>query len=315
MLNEENKPRVLIVEDQRSNREYILHLIPKSWFDFIIAEDGYVAIEKAHELLPDIILLDVIMPGIDGFETCKCLKNSPKTKDIPVIFMTGLDQTVDKVKGLNIGAVDYITKPIKAEELLARINIHLRLRNLTKEVQKKNLLLEEEIRERKKAEKQIEEQETAIRALYKVASTPKLKFEQRLQELLAMGRRRFNLDLGILAKIKKKEKQYSYQIIAASKPSRYPIEIKAGNVYDLGITISATTINCPEPIFFSEGCESRNCSHPVYDNFAVRVYIGVRIIVGEKVYGVLSFSSINARSLSFKESDRELLKTNGSVGR
>ncbi|HAJ63415.1 MAG TPA: hybrid sensor histidine kinase/response regulator, partial [Cyanobacteria bacterium UBA8543] len=91
-------------------------------------KSGESALEKVQEALPDLILLDVMMPGIDGFETCRRLKTNLTTKDIPVIFMTVLSEVVDKVKGLQMGAVDYITKPIEQEEVLARINVHLELR-------------------------------------------------------------------------------------------------------------------------------------------------------------------------------------------
>jgi len=93
-----------------------------------VAKNGESALKKAQEELPELILLDVMMPGIDGFETCSRLKANPKTKEIPVIFMTALSDVVDKVKGLKLGAVDYITKPIQHEEVLARINVHLELR-------------------------------------------------------------------------------------------------------------------------------------------------------------------------------------------
>lgn len=93
-----------------------------------MAKNGESALKKAQEELPELILLDVMMPGIDGFETCSRLKANPKTKEIPVIFMTALSDVVDKVKGLKLGAVDYITKPIQHEEVLARINVHLELR-------------------------------------------------------------------------------------------------------------------------------------------------------------------------------------------
>jgi DNA-binding response OmpR family regulator len=96
--------------------------------------------------------LDVIMPGIDGFETCRRLKTNQATQDIPVIFMTALTETVDKVRGLSLGAVDYITKPLQHEEVLARINLHLSLQNLNKTLKEQNLRLEQEIQERTRVE-------------------------------------------------------------------------------------------------------------------------------------------------------------------
>ena len=92
-----------------------------------MATDGESAIEQVDYALPDLILLDIMMPGIDGFETCRQLKANPRTQRLPIIFMTALSDPVDKVKGLELGAVDYITKPFQHEEVLARIKLHLNL--------------------------------------------------------------------------------------------------------------------------------------------------------------------------------------------
>lgn len=128
-----------------------------------MAQDGMSAIEKAEYAHPDIILLDVLMPGIDGFETCRRLKALGSTKDIPVIFMTALSETVDKVRGFQLGAVDYITKPVQYEEVLARVTTHLTLRNLTKRLLEQNFRLQQEICDRKQAEEQLRELESQLR--------------------------------------------------------------------------------------------------------------------------------------------------------
>ncbi len=119
---------ILIVDDIPTNIKVLFEILNQAGFRVSVAKNGKSALEKVQETLPNLILLDVMMPGIDGFETCRRLKHNPKTKDIPVIFMTALSETVDKVKGLQVGAVDYITKPIEYEEVLARINVHLELR-------------------------------------------------------------------------------------------------------------------------------------------------------------------------------------------
>ncbi|HEY9614237.1 sensor histidine kinase [Allocoleopsis sp.] len=119
---------ILIVDDTPTNLKVLFELLSESGFKVSIAKSGESALEKVQEALPDLILLDVMMPGIDGFETCRRLKADPRTKDIPVIFMTVLSEVLDKVKGLKLGAVDYITKPIEQEEVLARITVHLELR-------------------------------------------------------------------------------------------------------------------------------------------------------------------------------------------
>ncbi|KAB8334526.1 response regulator [Scytonema tolypothrichoides VB-61278] len=135
---------ILIVDDTPTNLEVLFDFLGDSGFTVLVAEDGESAIARAEYAPPDLILLDILMPGMDGFETCRRLKANEFTKDIPIIFMTALSETVDKVKGLSLGAVDYITKPLQHEEVLARVELHLRLRNLTKTLQEQNQQIREQ---------------------------------------------------------------------------------------------------------------------------------------------------------------------------
>jgi len=139
---------ILIVDDTPTNLEVLVDYFADNRFDLFVATDGESALEQINHARPDIILLDVKMPGIDGFETCRRLKANKETKDIPVIFMTALSDTVDKVKGFTLGAVDYVTKPIQHEEVLARVSAHLALRRLQKRLQEANETLEQRVQER-----------------------------------------------------------------------------------------------------------------------------------------------------------------------
>jgi len=134
---------ILIVDDNPTNIGVLTDYLKADGFTILSARDGETGLKRAAYALPDIILLDVMMPGIDGFEACRQLKSNPKTQAIPVIFMTALANVEDKVKGFQAGAVDYVTKPIQQEEVLARVTTHLRLRDLTTELQEKNRQLEE----------------------------------------------------------------------------------------------------------------------------------------------------------------------------
>ena len=139
---------ILIVDDMPVNIDVLFKYLDKNDFRVFVARDGESAIEQTPLEKPDLILLDVVMPGIDGFETCRRLKANPDTKHIPIIFMTALSDTVDKVKGFEAGAVDYITKPIQHEEVLARITTHLTLRNLQRRLEEWNALLETRVQDR-----------------------------------------------------------------------------------------------------------------------------------------------------------------------
>ncbi|WP_019498887.1 hybrid sensor histidine kinase/response regulator [Pseudanabaena sp. PCC 6802] len=149
MSNLDNKSTpgtILVVDDNPNNLSVLVSLLREFGYKTLVAEDGESAIAQIPYARPDIILLDVMMPGIDGFETCERLKATPDTAEIPIIFMTALADTIDKVRGFNLGAVDYITKPFDREEVLVRLKTHLT-------IQKLNLSLKQEIEERKRAEK------------------------------------------------------------------------------------------------------------------------------------------------------------------
>lgn len=147
-----SKAQILIVDDYPTNIKVLSDLLIDYGFEVLIARDGENALQKLQRITPDLILLDVLMPGIDGFETCQRLKSQESTQNIPVIFMTALADPVDKIKGLTLGAVDYITKPFQQEEVLARINTHLKLRSLAKQLEEQNAQLQEEARSRQLAE-------------------------------------------------------------------------------------------------------------------------------------------------------------------
>jgi signal transduction histidine kinase len=121
---------ILIVDDTPTNLEVISEALSDAGFDVAIATSGDRALQQVEKYLPDLILLDVMMPGIDGFETCRRLKASDRTRQIPIIFMTALSDTDSKIKALALGAVDYIAKPFQEQEVIARVKTHLQLHYL-----------------------------------------------------------------------------------------------------------------------------------------------------------------------------------------
>lgn len=139
---------ILIVDDNPNNLEVLAHILTDVGYQVSVAIDGETAIEQVEYHQPELILLDIMMPGIDGFETCRRLKANPLTREIPIIFLTALSDSNNKVNGLSIGAVDYISKPFQSEEVLARINIHLKLYSLTRKLEQQKQLLEEKVKSR-----------------------------------------------------------------------------------------------------------------------------------------------------------------------
>jgi two-component system, sensor histidine kinase and response regulator len=148
---------ILIVDDIPANVSFLLGFLSHAGFKVLVAKEGKAALKKAEYAHPDLILLDVMMPGMSGFDVCNTLKSNEKTKDIPIIFMTALSDTDDKLEGFSLGAVDYITKPIQHEEVLARVTTHLKLRKLQQQ-------LEEELQFRKEYAVKLEKRNTALNA-------------------------------------------------------------------------------------------------------------------------------------------------------
>lgn len=158
---------ILLVDDTNANLKLVSDFLRESGFKVRGAKSGWKALKILEITSPDLILLDVVMPEMDGFETCRRLKNWNKTKDIPVIFMTAIADASNpehKVQGLALGAVDYISKPIQLAEVLARVRTHLHLRFLTKQLQEQNAHLCAEIEVRQKTEEQLRLLERAIAA-------------------------------------------------------------------------------------------------------------------------------------------------------
>lgn len=181
------KPIILVVDDDPNNLAVVRDCLIECEYTLLAAEDGESAIARAEYARPDLILLDIMMPGIDGFETCRRLKSLDTTKDIPVIFMTALAETGHKVKGLEVGAVDYITKPFQREELLARIAVHLQIRELANRLWEANETLEKRVEERTtdlavaygELEEEVAERQMAQEQLQDQA----LVLEEKIQEL------------------------------------------------------------------------------------------------------------------------------------
>ncbi|MEK8017083.1 MAG: response regulator [Candidatus Parabeggiatoa sp.] len=146
-MNDSNSPNtILVVDDVRITGEILFQFLKQKGFNVLIADNGKLGIQMTQDLEPDLILLDIMMPGgISGFDVCKQLKSVESTRDIPIIFMTALTDSINKVKGFELGGADYITKPFQYQELLARLQVHLSIRQLQGELKAQNQLLKDEV--------------------------------------------------------------------------------------------------------------------------------------------------------------------------
>ncbi len=168
--SESKAKTILIVDDMPANLGVLTSHLERQGYMAVVAQGGEEGIERARFVRPDLILLDVMMPGLDGFETCRQLKATPATRDIPVVFMTGLTDTSDKLTGFAVGGVDYVTKPLDGAEVLARIDTHLTLYGLRQRLEEQNEKMQAEIVARRETEAALLRSNTELEQLAYVAS-------------------------------------------------------------------------------------------------------------------------------------------------
>ena len=193
--------------------------------------------------------------------------------------------------------------PLEKEFYYDREGVRAWLHNVAVKLEDGFAVTFRDISQRKQAEKELLEGEAAIRALYKVASSPKLNFQKRLQGLLAMGRRRFGLEIGAIGRIH----GASYETIASQVQPKFPFAIAAESSVELGESLCRETARAEEPIAFQADIDSEGRDW-LRSNFQVKAYIGTQVIVWGKPYGVIEFASLERRRASFKAGDRQLLK-------
>ena len=139
---------ILIVDDNPTNLRLLSKVLTKQGYEVRKALDGQMTLKSVQTLLPDLILLDIMMPGMDGFEVCQQLKSDPHTAQVPIIFLSALDEAFDKVKAFLVGGADYVAKPFHHEEILARVKHQLALKSAERELHQLNAQLEDRVKER-----------------------------------------------------------------------------------------------------------------------------------------------------------------------
>jgi len=196
-----SKGTLLIIDDIPDNVKILFKFLVDAGFKVLVAQDGSQGIRVTERIHPDLILLDIMMPGLNGFEVCRLLKSHEDTKNIPIIFMTALVDTDNKVKGFKLGAADYITKPFQQEEVLVRVTTHIHLNQQQRQLQaqaellqiqkqtlyQKNKQLQEEIDIRKQIEMSLQQHATMLADRTVELQTRSIELEKRNMELDAFA--------------------------------------------------------------------------------------------------------------------------------
>jgi two-component system NtrC family sensor kinase len=157
--NKNSKGNIVVVDDSPINLRLIVDMFKTKGYEVRPIPSGKLAITAIKNFPPDLILLDIMMPEMDGYTVCEKLKADSRTKDIPIIFVSALDAVLDKVKALEMGGVDYVSKPIQEKELFARVETHLQIRRLQKHLQEKNQKLAQAFKQLKQAQSQLVQSE------------------------------------------------------------------------------------------------------------------------------------------------------------
>ena len=182
-----SKSLIMIIDDEAENIDFLKGLLDQFGFNLVAASKGEDAIRLLENTFPDIILLDVLMPGMDGFEVCRRIKENKRTKDIPILFMTALTDPVNKVTGLEIGGADYITKPFQKEEVLTRLKTHFVMRQLQLQLQETRQTLDDQVsfqtRELKKSNEQLKKELIEQKRMEKI-----LKQAQKMEAVSTLSR-------------------------------------------------------------------------------------------------------------------------------
>ncbi len=193
------RSEVLIVEDTPASLQLLSELLAGAGYSTRLAQDGRMALLSAQSQPPDLILLDVRMPGIDGYEVCHRLKADARTRDVPVIFLSALRETEDKVRAFQLGAVDYIAKPYQPDEVLARVHTHVELHRLRTELEQR---VEERTVRYRRAEKKLQASQARLRELAAFLQTvreeERSRIARELHDELGQSLTALRIDLGWL---------------------------------------------------------------------------------------------------------------------
>lgn len=185
-----NRGTVLVVDDAPDTLRMLCDALDREGYTVLVARDGQQALSRLAFVMPDAILLDAVMPGMSGFETCRQLKAHTEWAHVPVIFMTGLSDTADIVAGFEAGGVDYVIKPVKIEEVLARLQTHLRIARLVTRVRETSLAKPDSPEAERIAEAALTPRETEV-----LSWLAKGKTNRDIAEILGMSHRTVNKHL------------------------------------------------------------------------------------------------------------------------
>ncbi len=289
------KANILVVDDIPANLHLFAKILTQQGYKVRSAVTGALALSGAKAIQPDLILLDILMPELDGYQVCTLLKADPITQDIPVIFISALGEEIDKVRAFEVGAVDYITKPFLKSEVLARIEYHICAHHTQQELLKQNLRLQQEIQYRQTMEIKLEKFSFHLKQIHRLSTSYYRSIDELFRDYLQTGCSILECSLGLVGHVE--EKSYVIDAIESTVDGVSPSwKLEWKNTYfDRIISTESTVTHQP--------------SHPLQlDAVLLESFIGTPIWVQGELYGILSFGSIHERTEEFSVQEQETLE-------
>jgi CheY-like chemotaxis protein/signal transduction histidine kinase len=281
--------KVLVIEDNDAIRDEIAVILGFEDFEVIVAENGREGLQRIEESLPDVILCDLMMPEMDGYETLEVLRGDPRSATIPFICLTARAERVDMRRAMDLGADDYVTKPFTADELLAAVNAGLVKRGRAARETEGRVA---EVRER---------QSTRIRRLYELAVDPEASPMAQIGAALRLGCEWLGMDIGTVTRVEGEtvHVEHVYAVKEMPRPERSgPLaEAYTSMAWAAGDVTS-----------FSNASESPYRDHPAYRRLALESYAGVPIAVNGEPYGTLEFAALLPKAGPLAPDDHDALR-------
>lgn len=306
-----SKGNILAVDDTSANLKLLAGILSRQGYQVQVASSGPLALQSVKSTAPDLILLDIMMPDMDGYEVCSQLKASQRTKDIPIIFISALNTAIDKVKAFAVGGVDYISKPFQFQEVLARVEHQLRIRRLSHQIIEENARLQQEIRVRQQVEEALRQSANREHALSQLIQRMRQTLHldtifsattQELQQLLKCDRvaiYRFNSDWGgefvsesvadgWIPLIEKKTD------LTRKEPDRTTTQtdnidhnlLQYTFLPEMGVAATLSSNSSCVSDIYQAGFPSDYLT--ILENFQARAYLSVPIFCGSKIWGFLA---------------------------
>jgi two-component system, cell cycle response regulator len=300
----EAKANLLIVDDHPDNLRTLSAILSRQGFKVRQAVSGTIAIETVNSQPPDLILLDIRMPEVDGYDVCAALKASPQTQKIPIIFLSALNEAANKVRAFELGGADYITKPFQAEEVLARVRNQLTIRQQQQQLTKQNQQLQQEISDRQQAQAETELLLTTIQAVSEAAD-----LSTALQATLCNIRTAINWDYCEAWTIAEDGKTFQLSQVCYDKENMQLQQFHAASVvcsftYNVGVLGRIWTSQQPEWLEeIAPASASMFLRWQAAEAARLKTVFGVPIAMNKQVLAILLFFNH-----TFKPLDPKILK-------